>query len=99
MGRCADCGEWNTLVEQIDEAASPARRASVARRVVARPLREIDDAEEDRILLQMPEVNRVLGGGLVRGSMVLVGGDPGIGKSTLLMQIASDVAQRAGPVV
>jgi DNA repair protein RadA/Sms len=99
MGRCNDCGEWNTLVEQIDQASTPARRASVARRVVPRPLRDIEEAEEDRILLQMPEVNRVLGGGLVRGSMVLVGGDPGIGKSTLLMQIASDVALRAGPVL
>jgi DNA repair protein RadA/Sms len=99
MGRCNDCGEWNTLVEQIEQSASPARRASVARRAIPRPLREIEDAEEDRVLLQMPEVNRVLGGGLVRGSMVLVGGDPGIGKSTLLMQIASDVASRAGPVL
>ncbi|HEX3247654.1 MAG TPA: DNA repair protein RadA [Chloroflexota bacterium] len=99
MGRCADCGEWNTLVEQVDQAATPTRRASVARLVTPRPLREIEDSEEDRVLLQMPEVNRVLGGGLVRGSMVLVGGDPGIGKSTLLMQIASDVALRAGPVL
>ncbi|MFN0074666.1 MAG: DNA repair protein RadA [Chloroflexota bacterium] len=99
MGRCVDCGEWNTLVEQVEQSSTPARRASVARRVTPRPLRDIDEAEEDRILLDMPEVNRVLGGGLVRGSMVLVGGDPGIGKSTLLMQIASDVAQRAGPVL
>jgi DNA repair protein RadA/Sms len=99
MGRCADCGEWNTLVEQIDQNASPARRSAVGRRIAPRPLREIEDAEEDRVLLQMPEVNRVLGGGLVRGSMVLVGGDPGIGKSTLLMQIACDVALQAGPVL
>jgi DNA repair protein RadA/Sms len=99
MGRCGDCGEWNTLVEQIDQPASPKGRASAARLSAPRPLRDINEAEEDRVLLQMPEVNRVLGGGLVRGSMVLVGGDPGIGKSTLLMQIASDVALRAGPVL
>lgn len=99
MGRCPDCGEWNTLVEQIERGGRPARRASASRSAAPRRLRDIDDAEQDRIPLRMGEVARVLGGGIVRGSLVLVGGDPGIGKSTLLMQVAGDVAERVGPVL
>src|SRR5215208_1470851 len=91
MGRCPDCGEWNTLVETVDRPTTPAaRRANRSGGPVPRPLSEVEHADQDRIVLEMGEVNRVLGGGLVRGSMILVGGDPGIGKSTLLMQVAAD---------
>lgn len=97
VGKCAACGEWNTYREQIvhkDVASrTPAWHSSVDTGGKNRqgvkapiPLSEIDAAEEPRILMNDGELNRVLGGGLVPGSLVLLGGEPGIGKSTLVMQ-------------
>lgn len=90
MGRCPACGEWNTMVEAPAEkrgGTSPA--VSSRERLEHRPqiLREIDNASESRIPLGMAEVDRLLGGGMVPGSLVLIGGEPGIGKSTLSLQI------------
>lgn len=87
-GRCPECGAWNTMVEER-VAASPVRSASpVAGRgkSVARPLNAISTVEMPRIKLPSGELNRVLGGGLVPGEMVLIGGEPGVGKSTLVLQ-------------
>ena len=90
MGRCPACGEWNTLVEQTvvpgkaPEAAAAASRSGSHR---PQPLREVGSAQERRISLGIGEVDRLLGGGLVEGSLVLLGGEPGIGKSTLSLQI------------
>jgi len=87
-GRCPSCGGWNTMVEER-VAVGPARSPSpVAGRgkSVARPLNEISAVEEPRIKLPSAELNRVLGGGLVPGAMVLIGGEPGVGKSTLVLQ-------------
>ena len=89
MGRCPACGEWNTMVE---ETVATGRKASVADRVPGAgqkpmPLSEIDSSVENRISLNNDEVDRILGGGLVEGSLVLIGGEPGIGKSTLSLQI------------
>ena len=84
LGRCPSCGEWGTLVEETDEP----HRGSAAPAGVARPLLrldEIESAEAERIATGVPELDRVLGGGLVPASLVLVSGDPGIGKSTLLL--------------
>ena len=90
MGRCPACGEWNTMVEAPAESRkSPSERASAQARQDRRPqkLREIDSSAENRLSLGMAEVDRLLGGGIVPGSLVLIGGEPGIGKSTLSLQI------------
>ena len=92
LGRCPSCGEWNTMKEMTVEPKSPAAAKGakgVSRKDERKPLRlkEIDYSKEDRISLGMPEVDRLLGGGIVPGSLVLVGGEPGIGKSTLSLQI------------
>ena len=89
VGKCPACGAWNTYVEEIVRTEPAARRAAAAiSRSDARPqlLRDITAEEEVRIDMHDAELNRVLGGGLVRGSLVLVGGEPGIGKSTLVLQ-------------
>ena len=90
MGRCPACGEWNTMVEQTVATGKPQRnQPHAASAAVNRPmhLKEIDSSQENRIQLGMSEVDRLLGGGIVRGSLVLIGGEPGIGKSTLSLQI------------
>ena len=90
QGKCPACGQWNTFVEEVVRAApvSARRVAAGVERVKARPVTigEIQADEEPRIDLRDQELNRVLGGGLVRGSLVLIGGEPGIGKSTLVLQ-------------
>lgn len=96
LGKCPACGEWNTYVEEIVSKDPPARYATSPAAVAALskgggrarpvPLREIVSEEEQRIDLHDEELNRVLGGGLVKGSLVLIGGEPGIGKSTLVLQ-------------
>lgn len=103
MGRCPDCGEWNTLQETIVEsskpgAASPMTQQALAGRNSPQPLGQITADSYERTLLPMDEFNRVLGGGLVPGSITLIGGDPGIGKSTLLLQISAGLA-RTGSVL
>ena len=89
MGRCPACGEWNTMVEAPVEPSRQASKGVSASRGEhrARNLREIDYSNEQRISLGSPEVDRILGGGMVPGSLVLIGGEPGIGKSTLSLQI------------
>jgi len=94
MGRCPGCGEWNTMVEVVEEQAPPS--PTLAARSEPRPLPEVEAEGLERISLPMPEFARVLGGGLVPGSLVLVGGEPGIGKSTLLLQVADLIAKTAG---
>ncbi|MCR5014301.1 MAG: DNA repair protein RadA [Bacteroidales bacterium] len=92
FGKCPACGEWNTCVEEtvVTGGDKAAKKAMVNEfdKAVPVPIREISHAEEHRIKLPYEELNRVLGGGLVLGSLVLVGGEPGIGKSTLLLQTA-----------
>jgi DNA repair protein RadA/Sms len=96
LGRCPSCGEWNTLIE---EAETPPGRA--ARRPPAEPISVADVATppERRLATGIGELDRVLGGGVVAGSAVLVGGDPGIGKSTLLLQLADRLARTEGRVL
>ena len=90
VGKCPSCSEWNTFVEEprIRERVSSARRKESSREA-AIPLSKVDRLEESRISTGIVEFDRVLGGGIVPGSVVLVGGDPGIGKSTLMMQMVS----------
>jgi DNA repair protein RadA/Sms len=97
MGRCPDCGEWNTLVETVVETVkfgfSAAQSSqSLLGRSTPQVLTEIMADSYRRTMLPMEEFNRVLGGGLVPGSLVLIGGDPGIGKSTLLLQMSAALA-------
>src|SRR6266702_4200748 len=83
-GRCSGCGEWNTLVETAPERqARGARRAAAGRAARPVPLREVATPAVERFETGIAELDRVLGGGLMPGSLVLLGGAPGIGKSTL----------------
>ncbi len=91
IGKCPNCGEWNTYVEETVVKESPAARrgaAAFSSSTKPRPvlLRDISAEKEERLDMKDEELNRVLGGGLVRGSLVLIGGEPGIGKSTLILQ-------------
>ncbi|HEX5601983.1 MAG TPA: DNA repair protein RadA, partial [Pyrinomonadaceae bacterium] len=100
LGKCAECGEWNSLVE---EKSQPTRRAGgrngfKLRDVSAVPFTEIEPQDDVRISSGVTEFDRVLGGGIVPGTLVLIGGDPGIGKSTLLLQVA-DRLSAAGALV
>lgn len=92
VGRCASCGEWNTYVEEViqkgDDAKTPGISTSSQRASKPQRVSEIDLGNEHRIPVYDKELNRVLGRGLVPGSLVLFGGEPGIGKSTLMLQIA-----------
>ncbi len=105
LGRCPECEGWNTLEERVERstaAGSNARpRALLPAGAATRPvrLRDIEAADFDRLAVGLDEFSRVLGGGIVRGSLVLIGGDPGVGKSTLLVQVSDLVARQAGPVL
>ena len=96
MGRCPQCGAWNSMVEEI--IAPPAKAVHSAGRGLTgastpQRLNEIEGDAEERWALSIGEFARVLGGGIVPGSIVLVGGDPGIGKSTLMLQVALEMAR------
>jgi len=95
MGRCPDCGEWNTLAEEVKESGRRAGLASGGRSEPV-PLNAIGTDASERVSTGIGELDRVLGGGIVPGSVVLIGGDPGIGKSTLLLQA---VARLKGKVL
>ena len=91
QGQCTECGAWNTLVQA---AARESVRPGEAGESVASRLSQLAGDDEPRIEVGLVELDRVLGGGLVAGSVVLLGGDPGIGKSTLLLQACARLAPR-----
>ena len=103
MGRCAECGAWNSLVEE--RAADPTvqagghRYAQLGSASAAKLYTEVEAAQAERLSSGIDEFDRVLGGGIVPGSLVLLGGEPGIGKSTLLLQAAAHFARDVGPVL
>lgn len=97
LGKCPTCGEWDSLVEERASAPEGGRRRIP--RATPRPYGEIASQADVRWTSGLPEFDRVLGGGIVPGSVVLVGGDPGIGKSTLLLQVADQLTRRYGPVL
>lgn len=105
MGRCPSCGEFNTMVEEVIEevkaSAKTAARVRAVQSMRSRPerLHEVNMAQETRMIVPMDEFNRVLGGGIVPGSITLIGGDPGIGKSTIILQIGASLANTAGRVL
>lgn len=94
MGKCPECEEWNTLVEELYKPHKSQRESTFASLNSAVTLKEVSIEEEDRFSTGMGELNRVLGGGVVPGSLILIGGDPGIGKSTILLQISSQLASK-----
>ena len=98
LGKCPACGAWNSLVESAAEAPARHRYQSLARTQPVATLSEIEASEVDRQPTGVDELDRVLGGGIVAGGVVLIGGDPGIGKSTLLLQ-ALDALSRSVPVL
>ena len=95
LGRCPNCQEWNSFVETT-VTATPSRTS--VRENPPQELSQVATGLSDRLPLPLAELNRVLGGGVVSGSLVLIGGDPGIGKSTLLLQVSALVAQAKGKV-
>ena len=97
LGKCPHCNAWNTLIESVPESSVPAKNrfASLAKTAGIAILGEIDAVDMARTPTGHDELDRVLGGGMVEGGVVLIGGDPGIGKSTLLLQ-ALDSLQRSG---
>jgi DNA repair protein RadA/Sms len=101
LGRCAECGAWNSLVEERpgDAEAAAGRYAIGPPASVARLYSDIDITPHARLSTGIGEFDRVLGGGVVPGSLVLLGGEPGIGKSTLLLQAAANMARTIGPVL
>src|SRR5438045_6032885 len=106
LGRCADCGAWNSFVEERPPSESAATSATAGHRYAlagvpgsARLYSEIEVEQHARVTTGIDELDRVLGGGIVPGSLVLLGGEPGIGKSTLLLQAAANVAQSIGQVL
>jgi DNA repair protein RadA/Sms len=104
MGRCNDCGAWNSLVEERVSDAAPAatgasRYSQFSTTTSAKLYAEVETAQGVRLSTGIDEFDRVLGGGVVPGSLVLLGGEPGIGKSTLLLQAAAHFAREIGPVL
>jgi len=104
LGRCPDCGEWNSFQEERAPEPEPAPAGAKGRPPVALTSRPkayelIDGAEAERVPSGIDEFDRVLGGGIVPGSLVLIGGEPGIGKSTLLLQVAALLARNVGTVL
>src|SRR5699024_9033232 len=101
MGKCPGCHQWNTLVEEIESSGSGNKHVTKIRRKKnqAEKITENESEKEPRITIKMKEFNRVLGGGIVTGYFVLIGGDPRIGKSTLLLQVSAQPAEKQLPVL
>ena len=92
MGQCPGCKEWNTFVEETVDKKSVGKTRAAVSETKPVPLSAIEASTDERVSTQMSELDRVMGGGIVSGSLVLVGGDPGIGKSTLLLQVCRNLA-------
>ncbi|NLC09211.1 MAG: AAA family ATPase, partial [Gammaproteobacteria bacterium] len=95
-GQCPDCGAWNTLLETLIETSSPSKNSRsgwTGEQVTLKTLAQVSVEEIPRFSTRSQELDRVLGGGLVDGSVVLIGGDPGIGKSTILLQTLCNIAE------
>jgi DNA repair protein RadA/Sms len=104
LGRCPECHEWQSMLEEqvrstVDETTEPRYGLSATESLPAQLLADVDLSDTARLTTGFDEFDRVLGGGIVPGSMVLLGGEPGIGKSTLLLQAAARVARLIGPVL
>ena len=97
LGKCPECGKWNTFSEEVVQAVKPASSSKLRSPLAAsapKPISQVVAAETQRIPTGCAEFDRVLGGGIVPGSLILLGGEPGIGKSTLLLQTALNIPGR-----
>ncbi|GAA0360933.1 DNA repair protein RadA [Alkalibacterium iburiense] len=101
LGKCPSCGAWNQMVEErLPEKSDSRNRITMSGKASkAEAITDITIEKEERVLTKLGEFNRVLGGGVVPGSLVLIGGDPGIGKSTLLLQVSAQLNQGGGKVL
>ena len=105
LGRCLECGAFDSVVEErapaddVQEAAASHRYAGAGESAGAQLYADVELAQHARLTTSIDEFDRVLGGGVVPGSLILLGGEPGIGKSTLLLQAAANMARTAGPVL
>lgn len=99
MGKCPECNQWNTFIEEVDTKLAAGSSASLLNVAKPQKMNDISMEEEMRLSTGFGELDRVLGGGIVKGSLVLVGGDPGIGKSTLLLQLSDNVAKKGHKVL
>lgn len=102
LGKCPDCNEWNTFVEEVKDEKTIAK-TQIAKAItidnMPKSIKDIKSGERERLDTGLNELNRVLGGGLVKGSLTLISGDPGIGKSTLLLQTANNISTKYGKVL
>lgn len=97
LGKCPDCGEWNSFVEdKLDITAQKSKLTEISKPV---PIASLELSVSDRLSTGIGELDRVLGGGVVKGALILIGGDPGIGKSTLLLQATNNLAKKYGKVL
>ena len=92
QGQCPGCKAWNTFVEEPAQIVKGVRTQNSGRELKPVALKEVSLTEQSRVSTGMKELDRVLGGGIVRGSLLLVGGDPGIGKSTILLQVCRNLS-------
>jgi DNA repair protein RadA/Sms len=100
LGRCPDCSGWNTMKEERQASTGKGRPVAMkTAQAKATPIAEIEVVGEDRRLTQIGEFDRVLGGGVIPGSVILIGGDPGIGKTTLLLQALPRLSSKEEPVL
>ena len=103
LGRCPNCSEWNTLVEEVEQKSAAVKatpRVTLTGTTNApQKIDTIKISQTPRVDTKNGELNRVLGGGVVPGSMVLIGGDPGIGKSTLLLQVSGSLSDQGGKLL
>lgn len=101
MGKCPSCNAWNTFIEEqkTPKPTNDSRGLSFSKESIPKSINDIKSGDQERYDTGITELNRVLGGGLVKGSLTLISGDPGIGKSTLLLQTASNIANKYGKVL
>lgn len=101
LGKCPNCGSWNSMVEEViqENADRRTRTTLTGQRMQPTKIADVVPKKEPRVKTELPELNRVLGGGVVPGSLILIGGDPGIGKSTLLLQVSQQLASLGGKVL
>lgn len=99
MVKCPECNQWNTFIEEVDTKTAAVSSTSLLNVAKPQKMKDISMEEEMRLSTGLGELDRVLGGGIVKGSLVLVGGDPGIGKSTLLLQLSDNVAKKGMKVL
>ena len=100
LGKCTQCNNWNTFVEEVTQPKGVHKSVmNVSKSAKPMEIKKIDSSKEKRMTTEMKEFNRVLGGGIVLGSLILIGGDPGIGKSTLLLQTSAQLAKKNMPVL